>query len=96
MTVEDAQLFEKIKKKYNMNNEEVLSFCVNVACRKIKDLESNKTTLEKILEYVMLLVKVNKELPTIDDEERMKKVLNSTSRFEELIENKIKKSDGLK
>ncbi len=89
MSSEDELLFEKLKRKYKMTNDEALSFCVRAATDKMNELNDIKKDLEKTLEYVKLLVKVNKDLPTIADKEQMNKVVNSISRFEEMIEEKI-------
>lgn len=96
MSVEDELLFEKLKKKYKMTNDETLSFCVRSATDKMNESEIIKKELKKTLEYVKLLVKVNKELPTLDEKEQMNKVVHSTSRFEEMIEEKIEKGANKK
>ncbi len=93
MSIEDEFLFEKLKKKYKMTNDEALSYCVRAAMSKANELEDIKNTLDRTLEYIKLMVKVNKDLPQNDDYELMRRTVNSTSRFEELIEDKLKKVD---
>lgn len=91
MSIEDELIFEKLKKKYRMTNDEALSYCVRAAMSKANELEEIKKELDRSLEYIKLLVKVNKDLPKSEDYEQMKRTVNLDSRFEDLIEEKLRK-----
>lgn len=93
MSIEDELIFEKLKKKYRMTNDEALSYCVRAAMSKANELEEIKKELDRSLEYIKLLVKVNKDLPKSEDYEQMKRTVNLDSRFEDLIEEKLRKVD---
>lgn len=93
MSYEDELIFEKLKKKYRMTNDEALSYCVRAAMSKANELEEIKKELDRSLEYIKLLVKVNKDLPRSEDYEQMKRTVNLDSRFEDLIEEKLRKVD---
>lgn len=91
MNEADEQTLNKLKKIYKMTNDEIISFCIQSTFLNTSVHQNNNRNIEKILEYVMLLVKTSKDLPSYEHYEQMEKTVESTSRFEELIEKKIKR-----
>lgn len=79
---EDAALFELIKQKENITNEELISLL-------IRSYYTHSSELDLILEYIKLLVKTNSELKQYASEDEMKMVVNNDSRFQKLIKEKL-------
>ena len=90
MSESDEQTLAKIKQKYRLNNDEAISLCIQTTYAKILENTEIHEDIIKTLEYVKLLVKTNPNLPSRDQEEQMSQVVNRESRFEKLIEEKVK------
>ena len=95
MSESDEQTLDKLKKKFKMNNDEILSFCIQTTNAKVMENDLLHLDVLKCLEYIKLLVKTNHDLPTRLDEEEMRRVVTSSSRFEEMIIDKIKNETKL-
>ncbi len=72
-----------------------MSFCIQTTNAKVMENDLLHLDVLKCLEYIKLLVKTNHDLPTRLDEEEMRRVVTSSSRFEEMIIDKIKNETKL-
>lgn len=90
MSESDEQTLDKLKKKFKMNNDEILSFCIQTTNAKVMENDQLHFEILKCLEYIKLLVKTSHNLPTRSNEQEMQRIVSSSSRFEEMIVNKIK------
>lgn len=80
---EDTEiLFELIKKKHHLNSEGALKLA-------IQQYYVYGDMNQKILEYLKLLVKTNRELSEYKSEEDMRMVVENESRYNRFIEEKI-------
>lgn len=90
---EDALLFDVLKEKEGVSNEEMWSLLISsYSNSKLKNEEQlNKLfkEIQIVKEYVMLLVKTDPNLPTRTEPDKMLDYVNSDSRFHKLIEKKI-------
>ena len=72
-----------------------MSFCIQTTNVKVMENDLLHLDVLKCLEYIKLLVKTNHDLSTRLDEEEMRRVVTSSSRFEEMIIDKIKNETKL-
>lgn len=91
---DDIKKFELIVKYLNKSKKDSMSEIINYYYKNV--IENNmgyvndvNYKLSMIFEYVSLLVKSNKDLPPMINFDEMQTIVNSPSRFEQLIKNKI-------
>lgn len=97
---DDVKKFELIVKFLNKSKKDSMSEVINyyyknVIENDIEHIDDINYKLNMIIEYVSLLVKSNKDLPPIVKLDEMQTMVNSPSRFEKLIRDKIDKENIL-
>ncbi len=97
---DDVKKFELIVKFLNKSKKDSMSEVINYYYKNViesdkKHIDDINYKLNMIIEYVGLLVKSNKDLPPIVKPDEMQTMVNSPSRFEQLIKNKINKENIL-
>lgn len=96
----DVKKFELIVKFLNKSKKDSMSEVINyyyknVIENDIEHIDDINYKLNMIIEYVSLLVKSSKDLPPIVKLDEMKTMVDSPSRFEKLIKDKIDKENIL-
>ncbi|WP_027089826.1 hypothetical protein [Thomasclavelia saccharogumia] len=97
---DDVKKFELIVKFLNKSKKDSMSEVINyyyknVIENDIEHIDDINYKLNMIIEYVSLLVKSSKDLPPIVKLDEMKTMVDSPSRFEKLIKDKIDKENIL-